>query len=88
MIKKKEVSVGAKIKSVRNYISQRKKVHFDDFFISVKSRSEIIATFMAILELLKVGQLTFQPSEDYTNLIFELNEEYIPDEETEARIYI
>jgi len=88
LIKKKEVSVSAKIKSVRSYISQRKKVHFDDFFATVKSRSEIIATFMAILELLKIGQLTFLPSEDYTNLIFELNEEYIPDEETEARIYI
>jgi len=60
LIKKKIVSIPGRIIGVMRKMLKRRAVYFDEFFEDVKSRSELVATFYAILELLKAGRLTIE----------------------------
>ena len=58
---------------------KRRNVYFDEFFDDVKSRSELVATFYAVLELLKAGRILLEReySGDGTeNIILSLNREH------------
>ena len=57
IIKKKIVPVPARIMHIMRYMLKKDKVGFIDLFDDVTSRSGIVATFYAILELLKSGRL-------------------------------
>ncbi len=58
LIKKKIVSIPGRIIAVMRKMLKRRQVYFDEFFENAGSRSEIVATFYAILELLKSGRAT------------------------------
>lgn len=49
--------VADKIHLLRQCIKENKKIRFDAFFSSEHSREELIVTFLAILELMKLGEL-------------------------------
>ena len=57
IIKKKIVPVPARIMHIMRYMLKKDQVGFIDLFDDVTSRSGIVATFYAILELLKSGRL-------------------------------
>ena len=57
IIKKKIVPVPARIMHIMRYMLKKDKVGFIDLFDDVTSRSGIVATFYAILELLKSGRV-------------------------------
>ncbi|MBQ9746040.1 MAG: segregation/condensation protein A [Clostridia bacterium] len=60
LIKKKIVSIPGRIIGVMRKMLKRRAVYFDEFFEDIGSRSELVATFYAILELLKAGRLTIE----------------------------
>lgn len=87
LIKKKIVSIPGKIIGVMRKMAKRQSVYFDEFFDGVKSRSEIVATFYAILELLKSGRIEL--CREYSaaggeNILLSLNREHISFSESEV----
>ena len=60
LIKKKIVSIPGRVIGVMRKMLKRRAVYFEEFFEDVKSRSELVATFYAILELLKAGRLIIE----------------------------
>lgn len=95
-LKKEIIQIPDRIKGVVVYLESRGTVSFEELMYSSRSRSELIATFGAILELLKSGQVTiFEPEPVDENgepqIILSLNADYIPPtvdevEETEKSI--
>ena len=77
IIKRKIVPVSAKIIGVMRALRRSGKTHFDKLFENVSSRSELVATFMAVLELLKVNRVIIHETEntqfDASDIIIELN---------------
>ncbi len=60
LIKKKIVSIPGRVLGVMRKMLKRRAVYFDEFFEDVRSRSELVATFYALLELLKAGRVTIE----------------------------
>ena len=82
MIRKKIVPVGVKIVTVLRRVIKREKCKFDTLFDGVTSRSELVATFMAVLELLKVNRINVEEDE-FEDVYISLNKNYVkPQEET------
>ena len=79
LIKKKIVSIPGRVLAIMRKMIKRRNVYFDEFFDDVKSRSELVATFYAVLELLKAGRILLEReySGDGTeNIILSLNREH------------
>ena len=53
IVQKKIVSVSSKIVVVLRNLKKKSKVAFKNLFSSAESRSDVVATFLAVLELLK-----------------------------------
>ncbi|MBE6774714.1 MAG: segregation/condensation protein A [Ruminococcaceae bacterium] len=73
IVSKKIVSVASRIGGIYHKFRNRGKRRFSDFFADASSRSEMVATFLAMLELIKAnkirvddenGQLNVSVSED------------------------
>ena len=73
IVSKKIVSVASRIGGIYHKFRNRGKRRFSDFFADASSRSEMVATFLAMLELIKAnkikvddenGQLNVTVSED------------------------
>ena len=56
-IEMEEVSLPEKINSVVNAVKKRKKCSFRQLLESANSKMEVIVSFLAVLELIKVGQI-------------------------------
>ena len=53
IVAKKIVSVGSKIEAIMNVLKTKKSHKLFDFYKSATSRSDLVASFLAILELAK-----------------------------------
>ncbi len=77
IIKRKIVPVASKISGIITSLEKNGKMHFDLFFTEVTSRSDLVATFMAVLELLKINRIIIHETEnthlDPSDIIVELN---------------
>lgn len=60
LIKKRVVSIPGRVVAVMRRMLKRHAVYFDEFFEDIGSRSELVATFYAILELLKAGRISLE----------------------------
>ncbi len=58
-------SVSEKIELVRNLIRQKGRLKFSELFENAASRHEVIATFLALLELIRLKQLTAAQPEPF-----------------------
>ena len=58
IVQKKIVSVSEKIRSVVSLLSGRKKMKFHDLLQTATSRSDLVAVFLAVLELAKTGNIS------------------------------
>lgn len=79
LIARHVVPVSEKIVSVMRFLYRKHRVHFDELFDDVSSRSEIVAIFYAVLELLKAEQIMLQKDLGDTvssNVILSLNPEH------------
>ena len=71
IVKKRIVSVGSKIIYLLRRFYGNKNQSFSNIFSEQKGRSELVATFLALLELVKAGRVKI--SNDSTRVIFNNN---------------
>ena len=64
IVGKDPVPVKSKISSIKRILSRRKQVSFDDLFIEAESKSEIVAIFLAVLELVRNSLITVEFTKD------------------------
>ena len=72
----RQVSVGEKIESVLKILQKKEKQRLDSFFDKVQSRGEVVATFLALLELIKGKRISITYySDNYSDCDIVLNHE-------------
>ena len=62
------------IREVRRAVFRKKRQSFRQLFAGKKTRDEVIVTFLAVLELLKTGDLHLSDNEDDDDLILEVTQ--------------
>lgn len=65
------VTIDDKIKDITNLLNKRGKILFHDMFTNTSSKIEVITTFLAILELIKLKQIMAKQSIAYSDIIIE-----------------
>jgi segregation and condensation protein A len=58
-------TVSEKIEQLLRLIAERQKINFSELFEGVTSRSEVVVTFLALLELIRLKQLTAIQSQPF-----------------------
>ena len=61
-------SVSEKIELVANLLRERPRLKFSELFESAASRSEVVVTFLALLELIRMKQLRIEQSEPFAEI--------------------
>jgi segregation and condensation protein A len=61
-------TVGEKIEFILKIISERGSVRFAELFESAASRSEVVCTFLALLELIRLKQLVCAQPEPFAEI--------------------
>src|SRR5471032_2573711 len=80
-------TVSDKIQFIQGHMAERQRLIFEELFVEGASRTEIVVTFLAVLELIRLRQIgvaqesPFSPIE-LVKLVVETNE-YLPDEPPE-----
>ncbi len=64
IVGREPVPVKSKISSIKNKIKRKGKVKFEELFDDAQSRSEIVAIFLAVLELLRNRELGIKTTND------------------------
>ena len=83
IVRRKIVPVGVKVISVLKTVLRKKRARFEELFDSCTSRSELVATFMAVLELLRVSRINVSEPDEREDIYITINENYLkPQEET------
>lgn len=57
IIKREKISLPDKIRDVMNFMAKQKRAKFENLFIGAKSKTEVVATFLAILHLVSRGRM-------------------------------
>ena len=70
-------TVDDKVRLITEVITEQKQVQFFDLFENALTRSEVIVTFQAMLELLKLQRIKVVQSEIYGDITVMINEEYV-----------
>ena len=73
-IPKEVFTVAQKLTFVREELSKRKSMSFYDLFTRYSTKSEMIVTFQALLELLKHQFLTFEQDDTFGDITLHYNE--------------
>lgn len=81
IIKRRIVPVGVKVISVLKRVVRYKNCRFDTLFDGCTSRSELVATFMAVLELLKVNRINVSEPDENEDIYISLNDNYVKQQE-------
>ena len=64
LIGTKFISVGSKVGYLMNRLQRTRAERFERLFDECTSRSDIVATFLAVLELLRSGRLDMETKQD------------------------
>ncbi|MBQ5742755.1 MAG: segregation/condensation protein A [Clostridia bacterium] len=64
IVKTQFIAVGTKIVSVMRVLVKKSRSSFKSLFKGAKSRSEVVATFLALLELMRSGRVEVLDTED------------------------
>lgn len=75
-IEREEVSLEEKMSSVKSYLKGHRRFSFRNLLEkeAKKSKLHVIVTFLAVLELMKVGKLTVQQEETFGEILIEAKE--------------
>lgn len=73
-IEKEEVSLEDKLTYVESYLKEHKRFSFRKLLTGQKSRMHLIVTFLAILELMKVGKISATQQGTFDDIIIEVKE--------------
>ncbi|MBO5870613.1 MAG: segregation/condensation protein A [Clostridia bacterium] len=80
-IEERYYSVEEKSSAIMSYLDQRRNCKFDDLFMRVHSRSEAVAVFMALLELVRDGLIDVERNGDDIELSLAENDGELNDGE-------
>lgn len=61
-------SVSEKIETIRKTLLVRPLIRFSELFLGARVRAEIVATFLAILELTRLRQISINQAEDFGDI--------------------
>ncbi len=67
-IQKEKFTVSQKISTIKDCLLVRKKVYFSELFSNSISRDEVVTTFMALLELLKLQEIHVKQPENFADI--------------------
>ncbi len=76
-------TVDDKVRLITEVIATQKQVQFFDLFANALTRGEVIVTFQAMLELLRLQRIKVVQKEIYGDITVILNEEYVQKAEEE-----
>ena len=68
IVAKKIVSVNARVAFIYRRLLKESKLRFSSFFDGAESRSQLVATFLAMLELVKANRITIDDSNTFVAL--------------------
>ena len=71
-----EFTVSGKIHEVLHILVEKHKILFKDLFKNAKNREEVIATFLALLELVKLKEIVVTQSEHFGEIELVRNQEW------------
>ena len=74
-IEKETVSVDEKINYVLNYVFERKTCSFRNLLEKKRGKTQVIVTFLAILELMKMGKISIVQEHRFDDIIIAAREE-------------
>lgn len=74
-IKREVFTVAQKIATLKDTLLIRKKVMFSQLFSEARSKDEVVTTFMALLELLKLQEIKVQQVENFADIEIIKNED-------------
>lgn len=72
-IEKEEVTVDDKLEYLKDYIVSHKKFSFRDILKNQKSKMQIIVTFLAILEMMKMGTIAVEQENTFDDIMITSN---------------
>jgi segregation and condensation protein A len=72
-----KISIDERISHIRKLLSEKLRFSFSKFLQSAKSRTEVIVSFLAVLELAKQRELTFEQDELFSEIHVLFREEKI-----------
>ena len=86
MISKPIVPVELKIVEILNQLEEKERASLESLLMKSVSLPDMIAIFIGVLELIKTKKIniieTDETRNDSTGMVFAINEDYIPDEES------
>ncbi len=68
-IEKGEITVEDKMEYLNSYISQHKKFSFRDLLTKQKSKTQLVVTFLAILEMMKMGKIWVEQENTFDDIV-------------------
>jgi segregation and condensation protein A len=72
-IEKEEVTVEDKLEYLNKYITSHKKFSFRDLLQKQKSKTQLVVTFLAILEMMKMGTILVEQENTFDDIIITSN---------------
>ena len=82
-VRKEEFTVEQKIHDILHSLLQQTQVLLTDFFSGVDSRDEIIVTFMAVLELIRLNEIMIMQKRIFADIVIMRNKANVIAVETE-----
>lgn len=68
-IEKEEVTVEDKLEYLNTYITSHKKFSFRDLMTKQKSKTQLVVTFLAILEMMKMGKIWVEQAKTFDDIV-------------------
>ena len=68
-IEKEEVTVEDKLEYLNTYITSHKKFSFRDLMKKQKSKTHLVVTFLAILEMMKMGKIWVEQEKTFDDIV-------------------
>ena len=78
-IKREKISLEGKIKDVLAYAKKHGRFSFRQMLKNTKGRTETVVSFLAILELMKMGKISLTQERAFSDLDIEVREGEDPD---------
>ena len=75
LLRRRVTPIPEKIFAIMRHLYRHGDTRFSTFLLESKSRSDVIASFVAVLELLKVRRVSFSEVDDGADAIIHLNKE-------------
>lgn len=72
-IEKEEVTVEEKLEYLDKYITSHKKFSFRDLLKKQKSKTQLVVTFLAILEMMKMGKILVEQENTFDDIVITSN---------------